>query len=81
MPRDSLRSKATNTVMVPGMVDVSMQHENELARWDYEGGAGPDGPQEGSVSVGPHWGGDTSRLNSSEPRRGPGIGGTRVSTK
>ena len=32
--------------------DMSRQRQLALAQWDYEGGAGPDGPQEGSTTGG-----------------------------
>jgi hypothetical protein len=34
----------------PDFVDPSQQHQMALSRWDTEGGAGPSGPQKGSVS-------------------------------
>jgi YHS domain-containing protein len=36
----------------PDDAETSRQRQTALARWDYEGGAGPDGPQEGTGS--PH---------------------------
>lgn len=34
----------------PDFVDLSQQHQMALSRWDTEGGAGPGGPQKGSIS-------------------------------
>ena len=34
----------------PESSDLTQQRQTVLSRWDTEGGAGPEGPQEGSVS-------------------------------
>ena len=38
------------TVRKGETADATRQRQLALARWDYEGGAGPDGPQKGSTA-------------------------------
>ncbi|MBC7377718.1 MAG: hypothetical protein H7346_09865 [Burkholderiaceae bacterium] len=39
--------RTTSTLSLPASVARAQQLCKALARWDEEGGAGPDGPQEG----------------------------------
>jgi hypothetical protein len=39
--------RKTGTLSLPASAARAQQRRKALARWDEEGGAGPDGPQEG----------------------------------
>jgi hypothetical protein len=44
---DDPMTRKTGTLSLPASAARAEQRRKALARWDEEGGAGPDGPQEG----------------------------------